>query len=182
MVYTIISKAKIDIFKKIFHFATESRWRFMHRFFCGNYQSSFQVSRPQNIFSCILGCPQDFNFARPFHPFSPVSTQPYQNGRAKLKSCGHPRIKLKKCSVDIKASLKIATEKSIHKTSSNTMQVCVCCTNKCTEVDINHHFFFHSTLQQTIQLLEFRGVRWCVRPGRGVCQQAQETHKRAEQM
>ena len=53
----------------------------------------------KHFFSFILGCQQDFNFAWPFHPFSPVSTQPYQNGRAKLKSCGHPRIKLKKCFV-----------------------------------------------------------------------------------
>ena len=49
------------------------------------------------FFSFILGCPQDFNFAQPFHPFSPVSTQPYQNGQAKLKSCGHPRIKRLPC-------------------------------------------------------------------------------------
>ena len=48
------------------------------------------------FFSFILECPHDFNFAWPFCPFSPVLTQPYQNGRAKLKSCGHPRIKLKK--------------------------------------------------------------------------------------
>ena len=53
----------------------------------------------KHFFSFILGCPQDFNFARPFCPFSPVSTQPYQNGQAKLNSCGHPRIKLKKCVV-----------------------------------------------------------------------------------
>ena len=53
----------------------------------------------KHFISFILGCPQDFNFARPFCPFSPVSTQPYQNGRAKLKSCGHLRIKLKKCFV-----------------------------------------------------------------------------------
>ena len=34
----------------------------------------------KHFFSFILGCPQDFNFAQMFHPFSPVSTQPYQNG------------------------------------------------------------------------------------------------------
>ena len=55
----------------------------------------------KHFFSVILECPQDFNFARPFRPFSPVLTQPYQNGQAKLKSYGHghPRIKLKKCFV-----------------------------------------------------------------------------------
>ena len=53
----------------------------------------------KHFFSFILGCPQDFNFAWPFCPFGPVSTQPYQNGRTKLKSCGHPRIKLKRCFV-----------------------------------------------------------------------------------
>ena len=50
----------------------------------------------KHFFSFILGYPQDMHFAWPFRPFSPVSTQPYQNGWAKLKSCRHPRIKLKK--------------------------------------------------------------------------------------
>ena len=62
-----------------------------------------------------------FNFARLFRPFSLVSTQPYQNDQAKLKSCGHPRIKIKKnvlWSGNLKASLRIAAEKSIYKTSS----------------------------------------------------------------
>ena len=40
------------------------------------------------------------------------------------QSCGHPRIKLKKnvlWSGDLKASLRIATKKLIHKTSSNVL-------------------------------------------------------------
>ena len=74
----------------------------------------------KHFFSFILGCPQDFNFARPFRPFSPVSTKPYQNGRAKLKSCGHHRIKLKKCFVvgRPKSFIENCRKKSIHKTSS----------------------------------------------------------------
>ena len=44
------------------------------------------------------------------------------NGRAKVKSCGHPRIKLKKCFVigRPKSLLRIAAKKLILKTSSNT--------------------------------------------------------------
>ena len=44
-----------------------------------------------------------------------------QNGRAKLKSYGYPRIKLKNIlwSGDLKDSLRIAAENSIHEMSSN---------------------------------------------------------------
>ena len=53
----------------------------------------------KHFFSFILECPQDLSFAQLFCPFSPVSTQPFQNGQAKLKSFKHSRIKLKKCFV-----------------------------------------------------------------------------------
>ena len=72
--------------------------------------------------SFILGCPQDFNFAWPFWYGWVETGLNGQNGWEKLKSCGHPRIKLKKCFVvagDLKVSLRIAAKKSIHKTSSN---------------------------------------------------------------
>ena len=78
----------------------------------------------KHFFSFILGCPQDLHFARPFRPFSPVSTQPYQNGRAKCKSCRHPRIKLKKCFVvgRPKSFIENCRKKSIHKTPSTMSQ------------------------------------------------------------
>ena len=63
-----------------------------------------------------------FNFAQLFGPFSPVSTLPYQNARAKLKSRGHARIILKKCFVigRPKSSIENCHKKNwIHKTSSN---------------------------------------------------------------
>ena len=72
---------------------------FMNHFFEAILNEAFRSPNHKTFFSFILGCPQDFNFAWPFHPFSPVSTQPYQNGWAKLKSYKHPRIKLKKCFV-----------------------------------------------------------------------------------
>ena len=92
----------------------------MNQFFAAILNEAFRSPDHKTFFSFILGCLQDFNFARPFRPFSPVSTQPYQNGQTKLKSSGHPRIKLKKglWSGDLKASLRIAAEKLIHKTSS----------------------------------------------------------------
>ena len=69
-------------------------------FFAAILNEAFRSPDSKTFFFCfILGCPQDFNFARLFRPFSPVSTQPYQNGRAKGKSCGHSRIKLNKCFV-----------------------------------------------------------------------------------
>ena len=72
------------------------------------------------FFSFILGCPQDFNFARPFWYGWVETGLNGQNIQPKLKSCGQPRIKLKKIlwSGDLKASLRIVAEKSIHKTSS----------------------------------------------------------------
>ena len=73
------------------------RWRFMNHFFAVILNEAFRSPDYKRFFSFILGCPSDFNFPRPFCPFSPVSTQPYRNGQAKLKSSvyGHPRIKLK---------------------------------------------------------------------------------------
>ena len=46
--------------------------------------------------SFILGCPQDFYFARPFWYGWVETGLNGQNGQAKLKSYRHPRIKLKK--------------------------------------------------------------------------------------
>ena len=51
------------------------------------------------FFSFILGCPQDLHFARPFWYGWGETGLNGQNGRAKCKSCEHPRIKLKKCFV-----------------------------------------------------------------------------------
>ena len=48
----------------------------------------------KHFFSFILGCPQDFNFARPFWYGRVETGLNERNGWAKLKSCGHPRIKL----------------------------------------------------------------------------------------
>ena len=75
----------------------------------------------KHFFSFILGCPQDFNFDRPFWYGWVETGLNGQNGRAKFESCGHPRIKLKNIlwSGDLKTSLRIAAKKSIHKTSSN---------------------------------------------------------------
>ena len=53
----------------------------------------------KHFFSFILGCPQDFHFAWPFWYGWVETGLNGQNGQAKLKSCGHPRIKLKKCFV-----------------------------------------------------------------------------------
>ena len=50
----------------------------------------------KHCFSFILGSPQDFNFAWPFWYGWVETGLNGQNGRAKLKSFGHPRIKLKK--------------------------------------------------------------------------------------
>ena len=68
----------------------------------------------KHFFSFILGCPQDFNFARPFWYGWVETALNWQNCWAKLKSCGHPsRIKLKNVlwSGDLKASLRIAAKK-----------------------------------------------------------------------
>ena len=56
-----------------------------------------------------------------FHPFSPFSTQPYQNGQANCKSYRHFRAKRKHVLwlEDLKASLRNCTEKIDHKSSSN---------------------------------------------------------------
>ena len=53
----------------------------------------------KHFFSFIVGCPQDFNFDQPFWYGWVETGLNGRNGRAKLKSCGHPRIKLKKCFV-----------------------------------------------------------------------------------
>ena len=60
---------------------------------------AFSSPNHKTCCSFALGCIQNFNFPIHFCPFSPVSTQPLQNCRAKLKSCWHPRTKLKKCFV-----------------------------------------------------------------------------------
>ena len=49
----------------------------------------------KHFFSFILGCPQDFNFAWPFWYGWIETGLNRQNSQAKLKSCRHPRIKLK---------------------------------------------------------------------------------------
>ena len=50
----------------------------------------------KHFFSFILGCLQDFNFAQPFwYGWVEIGLNG-RNSRAKWKSCGHPRIKLKK--------------------------------------------------------------------------------------
>ena len=64
----------------------------------------------KHFFSFILGCPPDFNFAQPFRPFSPVSTQPYQNGWVKLKVLQAFQSKTKICFVV--ASFSNSSEKS----------------------------------------------------------------------
>ena len=74
-------------------------------------------SQPQLF---MLRICQDFNYAWPFW-YGWVETELNgRNGQAKLKSCGHSRIKLKNVlwSGDLKASLRIASKKLIHKTSS----------------------------------------------------------------
>ena len=75
----------------------------------------------KHFFSFILGCPQDFNFARSFCPFSPVLTQPYQNGQATLNSYRHFTVKLKYILWlgDLKASFSNSSEKSIYNTPSS---------------------------------------------------------------
>ena len=49
----------------------------------------------KTCFSFALGCIQNLHFPINFCPFSPVLTQPQQNGRAWCKSCVHLRAKLK---------------------------------------------------------------------------------------
>ena len=85
------------------------------------FNEGLRSRNQKTYFSFALGCPQDFNFAWLFRPFSPVSPQPYQNGRAKLKSYGHFKAKLKHVLWlgDLKASYIIASEKKLYKTSSN---------------------------------------------------------------
>ena len=77
----------------------------------------------KHFFSFILGCPQDFNFAQLFWYGWVETGLNGQNSCAKLKSYRHPRIKLKKNLLwwlgDLKASLRIAAKKLIHKMSSN---------------------------------------------------------------
>ena len=53
----------------------------------------------KHYFNFIVGCPQDFNFGRPFWYGWVETGLKERNGQAKLKSCGDPRIKLKKCIV-----------------------------------------------------------------------------------
>ena len=74
----------------------------------------------KHFYSFILGCPQVFNFAQPFWYGWVETGLNGQNSRAKLKSCGHPRIKLKKCFVigRPKSFIENCHKKMIHKTSS----------------------------------------------------------------
>ena len=51
----------------------------------------------KHFFCFILGCPHDFNFAWPFWYGQVVTGLNGRNDREKIKSCGHPRMKLKKC-------------------------------------------------------------------------------------
>ena len=60
---------------------------------------AFRSPDHKTFFSLILGCPQDLNFARPFWYGWVETGLNGRNGRAKCKSCGRPRIKLKKCLV-----------------------------------------------------------------------------------
>ena len=83
-----------------------------------------------------------------------LSTQPYQNCRAKLKSCGHPRGKQKKNVLwlrDLKALLNNSSEKTINKTTSN--------------VDIDRAFIRGKNkvlvILYVIQNDWSRPVRWC---------------------
>ena len=68
----------------------------------------------KHFFSFILGYPQAFNFARLFWYGWVETGLNGQNSRAKLKSYGHPRIKLKKSLWlgDLKSSLRIAAKKN----------------------------------------------------------------------
>ena len=56
---------------------------------------AFRSPIHKTCFSFSLKCIQNLHFPIYFGRFSPVSTQPHQNGREKCKSCGHPRAKLK---------------------------------------------------------------------------------------
>ena len=79
------------------------------------------------FFSFILGCSQDLNFARSFWYGWVETGLNGRNCRANLMSCGHPRIKLKKCFVvkRPKSFIENCLKKLIHKTSSNEY-VCQC--------------------------------------------------------
>ena len=68
-------------------------------FFVAILNEAFRSPDHKNFFSFILGCPQDFNFAQPFRYGWVETGLNGQNGWAKLKLCGHPRTKLKKCFV-----------------------------------------------------------------------------------
>ena len=76
----------------------------------------------KHFLSFILGCPQDFNFARPFWYGWVETGLNGRNGRAKLKSYRHFRAKLKHVLWlgDPKASLSNSSEKLIYKTPSTT--------------------------------------------------------------
>ena len=91
----------------------------------------------KHYFGFILGCPQDFNFARAFRPFSPVSTQPYQNGQAKCKSYGHFWAKLKH--VLWLGDLKAFPQKNLF---------------------INRHLLLHKQQQARISLMREKGPWW----------------------
>ena len=79
-------------------------------------------------------CLQDLHFARPFRSFRPVSTQPYQSGRAKCKSYRHFRAKLKHVLRlgHLRASLSYTAKEIIYKSSSREcVIICLCCFSSC---------------------------------------------------
>ena len=87
------------------------------------FNEALRSPNHKTCFTFALGCIQNFYFSIHFCPFGLVSTWPHQNCRAWLKLYGHPRAKLKLVLRlgDLKASLKNSTAKSIHKTSSSSL-------------------------------------------------------------
>ena len=86
---------------------------FYESFFVAILNEAFRSPDHKTFFSFILGYPQDFNFVRLFWCGWVETGLNRRNGQAKLKSCGHPRIKLKKnvlWSGDLKALLRIITK------------------------------------------------------------------------
>ena len=111
-------------------------------FFAAILNEAFRSPDHKTCFSFALGCTQHLHFPIHFCPFSPVSTQPHQNSQAWCKSCGHFRENSKHVlrSGDLKASLRIATEKLIHKTSSNVHRPCST-QNFVTFIKVDLHIF-----------------------------------------
>ena len=87
------------------------------------FNEALRSPNHKTCFSFALKCIQDLHFPIHFGQFGPVSTQPYQNGRAWCKSYGHLRAKLKNVLWlgDLKAPLSNSIEKFIYKTSSTSV-------------------------------------------------------------